>query len=715
MPDDTWGATTGSGYSWFSLEGFTWPTDIRTTDLTIAALKPYVMNQQPAHVSALADQFVNAQTVLTELSNTIRAHSTRLYNETWTNSDARAGFMLQGPGKVLAYLKNWHEDLDRNVRALRTLVEPMRTSQSAMEQLWIDYEAEVAHESDPSNLSISERLAVRNPNWHDYINPLSPLDNNAQTDAYIMQQVQAVREKYNRLARELVHTVNNAYEDAFRTMRYGLGATYEPPNVLMVQPGMDIPHLPATPPVGLPGGVPTGPPALAPPAPPAVPPPPLTALVPPGPPVAPPAPPNAPVLPSGPPAVPTGPPVAPVAPGLAGGLPPLPPFAPGLGNVKLPGPPPGLGGGFAPGSLPGTAGLGATAPGFSSPMPPPGLGRGLNRGVLRNPGAPPNPGGGAPGSGMLPPPGAGQRRRRQAPGSTLRSPAANYTQTGTPGVPGGSGSGMLPPPPPGSRRRQPGGLPGSGIGSLDVPEAFNRGGMPPPVSPVLGRPAQRRQTDQPATPGGMRGSFAPPPAAPPVLNASTARPGGMTLPPGGIPPQRRDRRAAGTPGVGGPGSPLLPGGMPPGRGRSGDDRRRARPNLVGNPEWLAETGPDETASTAPVLRNQVTALDTGVQAGAMLPPQPGATSPVLGRPREAVRQAIAQNRTRPGRQATDAELELARRVIEADHLGRPVAETAQPAHEGEEAFTVQTPGGAVVGGAGPAQPEPAPRPMIGNS
>ena len=102
MPDDTWGATTGSGYSWFSLEGFTWPTDIRTTDLTIAALKPYVMNQQPAHVSALADQFVNAQTVLTELSNTIRAHSTRLYNETWTNSDARGQFMLMGPGKVLA-------------------------------------------------------------------------------------------------------------------------------------------------------------------------------------------------------------------------------------------------------------------------------------------------------------------------------------------------------------------------------------------------------------------------------------------------------------------------------------------------------------------------------------------------------------------------------------------------------------------------------------
>jgi hypothetical protein len=320
------------------------------------------------------------------------------------------------------------------------------------------------------------------------------------------------------------------------------------------------------------------------------------------------------------------------------------------------------------------------------PPPAPGLGRGLNRGVLRNPGAPPAAGGGAPGAGMLPPPAPGSRRARHAPGSTLRSPAANYTQTGTPGVPGGPGSGMLPPPAPGSRRRQPGGLPGGGTGSVDVPEAFTRGSMPPPVSPVLGRPAQRRQTDRPAAPGGMRGAFAAPSATPPVLDASTAHPGGLSLPPGGVPPQRT-RRA----------------------GHSRSD------NLVGNPDWLVETAPGESTSTAPVLRNQVTAPQTVAPPGAMLPTQPGATAPVLGRQREAVRQAMAHNRTRPGRQATDAELELARRVVEADHHGRPVAETAPPARDGEEAFTVQTPGGAVVGSTGPAQPEPPPRPMISNS
>jgi len=47
-----------------------------------------------------------------------------------------------------------------------------------------------------------------------------------------------------------------------------------------------------------------------------------------------------------------------------------------------------------------------------------------------------------------------------------------------------------------------------------------------------------------------------------------------------------------------------------------------------------------------------------------------------------------------------------------ERQGRPVAEV--PAREGEEAFTVQTPGGAVVGGSGPVQPEPAPKPLISN-
>jgi hypothetical protein len=689
MPDDTWGALAEGLPAWFNTDDFEYPGNVMESGYGISELKPWVMNQQPAHISALADQFVNAQTLLATLASTIRTHSETLYNETWTHSAARDEFMRRGPGSVLAYLQGWHDDLGENVRQLRLLVEPIQTSQTRMEALYQEYKDMVAMAKDESNIGFWEYNGVVNPNWHDYINPLSIFNDDAEVQNFLIERVRRVKEDYDRRARELVRDLNGAYEDAFFWMRYGVGATYAPPNVVMVPPGQDLPHLPSMAPPAMPGILPSAPPAVAPPALPVLPQPAPALAVPPGPPaVAPPALPNAPVPPV-PTTVPGGPPAAPALPGQAGGPVALPPPAPGFGGTKLPGPAPGLGGSFAPGALPGTAGLPGGAPGLGNGMvPPPGLGRGLAKGVLRNPGAPPVPGG-TPGGGVLPPPGAGRLgTRRATPGSTLRSPAAMYTQTGTPGVPGGPGSGMLPPPAPGSRRRQPGGMPPLGRGPLDVPEAFSRGSMPPPVSPVLGRPAPRRRTDQPVSPTGQRGSFAPPVATPPVLDASTARPGGMSLPPGGIPPQRsrRDRRQQGT-----------PAGLP------------------GNPNWLAETGPDESASTAPVLRNQVTAPDTGMGPAAMLPPQPGATAPVLGRPREAVRQAMAQNRSRPaGRRPTDAELELARRIIEADAQGRPFAEALAP-REGEEAFTVQTPGGPVVGSSGPAQPEPAPKPLIGNS
>jgi len=682
MPDDTWGALTDGNYSWFNMDGFKYPENILNTGYGISELKPWVMNQQPAHISALADQFVNAQTLLTELSNAIRTQSQKLYNETWTHSAARDEFMKRGPGKVLAYLKAWHDDLGESARQLRLLVEPVQRSQTRMEALYREYEEKVAQAKDPNNMGFGEFLGTVNPNWHDYINPFSIFDDEGQVQQHLMERVQAVKDHYDRRARELVNDLNGAYSDAFFWMRYGIGPTYSPPNVLMVQPGMDIPHLPSAPPPGFAGALPPAAPAVAPPALSALPPPAPAMVAPPAPPVAAPAlPPNAPAAPPVPTNVPGVPPPAPPSPGQAGGPVALPPAAPGLGGAPLPGTAPGLGGKFAPGALPSTAGLPGGAPGLGNGMvPPPGLGGGLAKGVLRKPGTPPVPGG-TPAGGMVPPPGAGRLGRgRQGRGSTLRSPAAMYTQTGTPAAPGGPGSGMLPPPASSSRRRQPGGI-AAGRGPLGVPEAFSRDSMPPPVSPVLGRPAQRRRTEPPATPAGMRGSFAPPPATPPVLDASMARPGGMSLPPGGIPPQRstRSRRAQGMP-------------------------------AAGAPNWLAEP-----ESTAPVLRNQVTAPVTGAVTGGGVPSQPGATSPVLGRPREAVREAMAQNRSRPGgRGPTDAELELARRVIEADAQGRPLAETVAP-REGEEAFTVQTPGGAVVGGTGPQQPEPAPKPMIGNT
>jgi hypothetical protein len=721
MADDNWGATVDmgdvgytafsdespAGYSWFEWEIY------EGGDKDITVLRPWVLNQKPAHISALADQFRNARTLLVELENAVRLHSQKLFNETWTNSDARQSFMQRGPGRVLAYLQDWQTQVEINETTLRALLEPIRSSQTEMEQLWRDYERDVASAKDPDTIGFLEGIDAVNPNWHDYINPLSFLNDSAEIDQFLLQRVQATKEKYNKLAQQLADRLMVAYREQFFRITNGVGATYEPPNVTMVPPGVKLPLGVPGAPSGFAGNVPSVPNVTAPPPPPALPPAQLTTVVPPAPPALPPmpVPPAAPPVPAGLNAVPPAPPAIPPPP-APGNLPGnLPAGPPGVGLAPAPGALPAGLGSLNPGALPGTGKLPSGAPGLGG-LTPPGFGKGLSNGVLRNPGA-------TPGLGMVPPPGAGAARRRGPSGSTLRSPAANYTATGMPGGAGGPGTPGVLPPPAGAQARRRGtpGMPGApGTGVTGVPEAFSRGTMPPPVSPVLGRPAARRRPGTPAMPpAGMRGAFAAPDATPPVLDATTARPAGMTLPPGGIPPQRprRDRRAtgspAGAPGV--PGTPMMPGGFPPGRRRAGRDGQQTNPNLVGNPDWLAETGPEESASTAPVLRNQVTASpDTGITPNPMLPVQPGATNPVLGRSREAVRRAMAENRTRPGTRPSQDEVELARRVLEA-------AGEQSAAREGEEAFTVQTPGGPVVGNAGPARPEPAPapRPTVGNT
>ena len=735
MADDNWGAhvgyddgatgiwgirNMGNDQQWFS------PPAYRTDkQFTIVMLKPWVMNQQRHHISALADQFRNARRVLEELETTVRAQSQQMITDIWTKGVARDEFMKRGPGLALAYIQNWKEQVLYNELGLRSLLTPIETSQGKMEVLWGQYEAAVKYAGDEGNLSLMQKGDITDPNWHDELNPFSMLDNDAQIAQFLMKRVQAVKEEYDQKARDIVADLATAYNGAFSDVARGTGVQYEPPNVVMSPPGQELPPIPAGP-----GGAPTfnGLPGTAN----------VQALpVPPGlnsqqlqqlnnsvpnvtqPPTN---------LPGGPPG--TGPGA------LPGGVPVNPP---GMQAAKMPGAfpgavPPGFGilpkNGAMPAALP--SGLPGGAPGAGNgvtpgqfgngALPPPGLGRGLSNGVLRNPG-------GARGLSAMPPPGGGLGKRKRD--STLRSPAGYTSTAHAAGGPGGSPSGLVPPPGAGagSRREASRGVPTvrtSGI--RGVPEEFTRGSgsMPPPVSPVLGRQNRqgRRGSETPGVPPiAARGAFTPPTAAPPVLNASTSRSAGSMLPPpGGISPQQRRRgrqmptMPAGAPGgpggPGQPGMPFPPGGASSGRRQAGRYTGRQAPNLVGNPDWLVETTTDEVASTAPVLRNQVTVGPEGwLDPGMMAPVQPGATPSVVGRSPAAVRRAAEANRTRPPQ--NEAEQQLSRRAREADHRGLP-AETRE-VRAGEEAFTVQTPGGSVVGGSGPSQPEEAPRPTIGNS
>jgi hypothetical protein len=745
---DNWGATVDTtnygntvlGHDdWTPEDAWFNPINYSTSSYTITMLKPMVMNQQPFHISALADQFRNAGLLLKELETNVRAQSEKLYNDAWTDGLARNKFMEKGPGRVLAYLQQWQEVIVKNEQGLRHLLDPITHSQSEMERIWKEYEAAVQQAGDPNNVTGAELNDI----WEIYdFNPFNDLQ---ELDNLLLQKVDKVKEKYDQMARDLVQTLAGAYWEGFMTMRDGVGAAYAPPNVIAAAPGSEVPwYMPPTPSMpnlsaaglnapnvnaipqvnvnpqqlqqlqnglqnvqNLPGQPPN---------------------------------PNLPGL--GPNGLPTNPVTNVSNPNLPG----QPPLAPGV--------PPGLGLGprampaglNAPGLGTMPASRGAVVPnGLNGLSVPPGLGSGLSRGVLGSPR-------GANGFGALPPPGRGLGKRQGPREGTLRSPAANYTATG--GGAGGPGAvpnslgrtsgagGRMPPPASGLGSRQPGsrgtGVPSVRAGGLGVPEAFSRGSMPPPVSPVLGRQSRRQArqgTDVPVVPPGQRGAFAPPAATAPVLNAPTARGAGGMPPPSGIPPQRRTRRqqqrmaaafaalAGGGPGgpngpaLPGPlgalqgtggGMPFAPGGMPPGRRDTGRYTGRPAPNLVGNPDWLGETGPDEASSTAPVLRNQMVGdPETGTGAGAMLPLQPGATAPVLGGSRAAVRRAMADNRSRPGaRQTAPTETELARRTRETE------AQEVRPGEE--EAFTVQTPGGPVLGST-PARPEEAPRPTIGNA
>jgi hypothetical protein len=720
-PDPTYTATVDtsnnnnmalSGDEWTADDAWFVPINYLTSGKQFKELEVMVSNQQPFHISALADQFRNVRYLLNILQWEVRNRSNALFSDGWTDGKARDAFMVKGPGRVLAYLQNWAEQIKDNEKALRNLLDPIDESMTTMNRYVKEYE-DKAGKTD--HFSFWENLGLAD-------------DQTGEVRQQIIDdRLKALKEEYDQKARELVDKLAGAYYNSFMQMRHGVGAQYAPPNVMAALPGHEddyfYPPMPAMPNLSAAGlNVPD---AKAVPPIPTITPQQLQQLQSQVPHVTIPGLPGNPNLPGlGPNGLPTAPVVG--TPGLQGlnqpGM--LPAMPPGLGRLGARQVPAGLN---AP-NLNGLPGMrGAVSPnGLGAGMLPSSLGRGISRGVLGNPN-------GAGRFGMLPP-GRGLSKRDPARGGTLRSPSSNYTSTGALG----SGAGAVPTgagrvPPMGAGRRQANrasGVPAFRAGGVDVPEQFRRSGMQAPVAPVLGRPNRQRGrqgADAPGAPLGMRGAFAAPTATPPVLDAATARTaGGSKLPPpAGMPPQRRTRRqdqrarslaafAGGGPeGPSQPGLPLMPGGMSPGR-RDGRYTDSSATNLVGNPDWLTETGPAASASTAPVLRNQMAAGPEAAGEQGWLPPQPGATSPVFNQSsRAAVRQAMGGNNSRPGaRPAAHSQAELARRTREADHHGRSSAE-AQEARPGEEAFTVQTPGGAVVGST-PAHEEEAPKPTIGN-
>ena len=210
--------------------------DWQPTNETIEILNLWVMNQKPAHVHALGDMFVRAAQLLRELERNVRAHSTSLFAEHWTVSDARANFMQRGPGRVLAYLNDWATQQAWNIDALYDLVDPIQKSQTEMSALYSRYHSEVKAAGEPSfGDTFAASWAAGNGDTQAF----------SRLDQELAKRQDAKREEFHKAAREIVRRLAGAYKDQFTKMRGGVGAPYEPPNVVMSTPGQQWPTIPA--------------------------------------------------------------------------------------------------------------------------------------------------------------------------------------------------------------------------------------------------------------------------------------------------------------------------------------------------------------------------------------------------------------------------------------------------------------------------------------
>lgn len=645
---DYWGATADPNYGYSPYSGqlhygqhqmSSAPFTSKAGDgnsTTIEIIKARIHNMHPELISALADQWLNAWTVMDNVRSYVLKESNLLRDKHWDSPKARDAFLRKGPGEALAYLDVWMDAAQKNVTALRHLVTIAQDARRDIDALVAEYERKLKEAQD---VDLTGQLSE----WFDTSRYWTTSWGDAEK-YQIQQQVQEVQETYQKKAQELAYKVGNQHYDYVSMLSSGVGPPYKPMDAVLNSPGN--PPMPSLP--NLPGGGPGAapPPPAPPPASPPAPPPPANpnSLAPNGTgPVAPPVPTPAPVLPPDPAQLPN-PAALPPNPALLAPLPAPPPVLPKGGPGALPSKPP--------------ASLSANAPKGAPSMPP-----GRQQ--------PPNPGqltknSFGKGSGAGQPPGMGQ-----PPGRTLRRPPTpgGDGEHGGRGVqrPGGGDPSRSAPPQqgrPGDRRRTDRSgfaerTPGTPV---DAEEAFGRpsGNLTPPV---LKNPTGDRSRIRPGSaaelPPGMRPGGDPGEllrrdgTAPPVLN----RPGrpGESLPPATR--GRADRRAA--------------------------ERDRDRKTPTGA-EWI---GADDARAEA----------GSSVLDAPTLPPSGSRVSGLEEIP-QGLRSRAATRSTGPAHPARPGTVspELSKRRTTDERHQQQVDDEARGVVTDEQAFEVQTPGGGVV-------------------
>jgi hypothetical protein len=283
---DYWGAQAvwysagPEGYgSWYTMPAYdsganeltSPPSKDGNTGPTIDTIHAQLHNSQPAHLSALADQWQNMYNLLDALRTQLLTESTTLHDEKWKSGKARDAFMKTGPGQALAYLDAWMDSTISNQVALQGVVSIILEYQGKMDTLWKEYGKAV---NDAKNLSFGAKFG----DWFWHYNLLGGGDQpdyDRATDQDKIDQINKVKLEYNVKAQQLAWDMAQEMFGAFSTFSGGHGPVYFAPDAVFDPPDMVLPNMPN---VGGPPNVSTPPTPPPMPTPPPVPTPPPTSL-----------------------------------------------------------------------------------------------------------------------------------------------------------------------------------------------------------------------------------------------------------------------------------------------------------------------------------------------------------------------------------------------------------------------------------------------------
>jgi hypothetical protein len=127
----------------YSSGDFTSPPGDGSSGPSIELLQMQIHNMHPEQISALADQWQNAYTVLSHVRDFVFLQSTVLHDEHWKSPAARDMFLEKGPGEALVYLDLWMDAAMTNVTALRHLEVIAQQARDDIDEVVRKYKAEL--------------------------------------------------------------------------------------------------------------------------------------------------------------------------------------------------------------------------------------------------------------------------------------------------------------------------------------------------------------------------------------------------------------------------------------------------------------------------------------------------------------------------------------------------------------------------------------------